>query len=786
MSDKYNMNIIDIKYYKEAYMVSLGDPQIIDYAEKLLEGIVSIGYKNDEIIRYNPHNVIKFNWDVRARKNSNTFSLYLLGLRHAYILTKAYEFSNKKYYISLADEFINAFYEYYYHTNPLNGMANNDHAISERIENLVYLYSIAEKNNYKLNSEKKLIKLLEDDIKKLLGAKYYQRNHNHGIIVDKAALIGVYFLNKNNMQENLVFIMERLKKQVDYGYTIDGIHKENSFDYHISITAYLIGCSEIIKLIGNNYYIELSKILQKANEYIIYALKPDKERPLFGDSKGTGILLLNKDGTYKRRAISIEMFNDNEELYYINSQGKEGKKPSKLSAYFSSGYIFFREHFNEIDYENATWLSFKAGYKTRVHKHQDDLSITLYSRGYDIFVDSGMCGYMPKDQYKDYMESIPAHTTIGIKNRPYSIANGNGEKFKIQKYIKKDYYEYAMASSRVYDDAAIYRHIYYFKERNLIFIRDELYSDKNQSYAQYFNLSNYVDIIKLSQERVEMRIGDTEYNVVIRQLKNVSQLNLLEGERTIPMSLNSTGFGTFENSKTLEYICDAKDAEFYTVIEIKNKNEVDSDIIVLPDHIVIQPNNLIIPIEKTNIIQYDGVNILIDNDNILVQNIGIGGKNKFALYVYDKEKNEAIIKIPYTEDEWFKLENIYNDTILLYYVSSYTGELIKGIIADIQYTKEGMIIRKQYDTLHRPILKKQKINKINESTYQFIVDLQYDYIANCSWWVYYNGANIFFEQNHNYNFKYEFIESGEYVVMYSFRDKYFGEFVFNQFDKIII
>ncbi len=48
---------------------------------------------------------------------------------------------------------------------------------------------------------------------------------------------------------------------------------------------------------------------------------------------------------------------------------------------------------------------FKAGYQSRVHKHGDDLSFMLTSKGYDVFVDTGSYGNMIGDPIVDYLHS---------------------------------------------------------------------------------------------------------------------------------------------------------------------------------------------------------------------------------------------------------------------------------------------------------------------------------------------------------------------------------------------
>ncbi len=785
MEKLYNCNISKIKNYKELFVTNYQADEVIEFTNQLLHGVLTMGYKNIDVLRYNPHELNDFDWNQAPKRSANSFSLYLLGLRHIYLLADAARLRYSRSNLELAEDFVESFYRYLFEQDEQNGMINNDHALSERIENLVYLYSVAKDYHFMFRNENNLISIIEDSVEKLFGAKYYQRNHNHGIIADKAALIGVYFLNNDDMNEKIAYLIDRLKAQVTFAYTKDGIHKENSFDYHVSITGLLLGCLDILRLIDHPYYVELSACLKNANDFMVYALKPNGYRPLFGDSKGTKAIVYQGDGKIKKLDANVTLFGENQYMDYIRSKGLYGLEPPKRLAYFPSGYVYFREHFNMLQYEEATWLSLKAGYTTRVHKHQDDLSICLYSKGYDIFVDSGMYSFMPKDKYKDYMESIPAHSTVGIKGRSYSIANGNGEKFKIQKCFSTQHYDYALASSRVYEDAAIYRHIYYLRNCNIILIHDEFISNEEHEYVQYFHLSNAVTITENNTRRINLTIGDSGYDAVIRQLQPIDAFNILEGEKTEPISILSTGFGSFEETKTLMYIEKGYTTEFLTCVEIKQSTNIDTELFVTKSNVII--NDIKIPILHANSVSFYGVDIETTESDIVVKNKGNGKGLKYALYLFGYAQNDAIAKLPYTKDESLVYHNkVREDIILLYYVANDSGELLKGIVGECYYQEDGSVKVKKYDRLHHPFVKGHSIQKMDNGHYKYSVEVEYNYPTMCKWWVYFNGANTSFESNSAYEMTYTFQSPGEYVVMYSFRDRFFGEFVFNQFDKITI
>jgi hypothetical protein len=780
MSHKYRSQIAEIDYYKELFVSSFDPSEIKKAGKDILKGKLNLGNKNLSIREYN-RRISDFDWEIAAEEHSNSFSLYLLGLRHIYILSFTADITRDLKYLKLAEEFLFSFYNYLTKDGKHN-MLFNDHALAERIENLVYFSNISMKLGYKIRSETIIENIIHDSIHRLFDPKVYQRNHNHGIIADKACLIGLYFLNDKDSDSNIEFVLRRLKDQIEYSFGTDGVHKENSFDYHISTLKLLLSCYQICKKIKKPFYLVIEETINKAIDFIIYGIKPDGTRPLFGDSKS----ISNKSRPQFRSPFTDSLFQDNPQYQFVSSFGESGKPPKENAIFFPSGYIFLREHFNKKDYVNSTYLSFKAGYTSRIHKHQDDLSFTLFSKGKDIFVDSGMCGYMPKDKIKDYMESMSAHNTIGVKNRAYSIATGNGEKFRILSFEKKRQYDYIKAYSKVFDGITIYRHIYYFRNKDLFIIRDELYSDKIETFIQYFNLSNDVTLSKYGNDECIIDIEESNHSVFLNQLRETDSVSLTSGIQENGISVNSTGFGSYETSSSLTFTAEGKKTELITAINIQDNTKKRPSISLEDNRLRI--DNTLIPLEKTTPVKFKGVDISIKNGNeLLIENIQNINKNrKFALYVFDSEKKTILKKLAYTHDKTLKFKNKNNNNLLLlYYISSIEGEVLKGIIGEVKYQEGGMEISKIYSDLHFPKVEPLPVH-INQNKHTYSLNINYDYPVSISWWVYYNGGCTEFEINDNRIMTYNFEKTGEYVVMCSVKDKFFGESFFYQFDKTII
>ena len=760
--NKYDLAIIDIPYYKELYTSLTLD--YVKIADDILAGKVNLGFSILDNPQLYDENEIRWNFNEKIG-NDNTFYLYYFGLRMVYILAKAYLINKNQEYLNVAKKIVKSFYNNMDKIN--NDMLYNDHAQSERIENVVFLYSILFLHGAIEDIGKICVAIINDALVKLLGDKYYQRNHNHGIIADKSCLIGLAFLK--NMDE-IIYVKKRLVEQIKYAFGIDGVHIENSVDYHYTVIQNLIFCLNILNYLEDPLDDETNGFINNIFDYMIYTYKPNGRRVLFGDSKGG----------YNAK-IQMESYG-NDKLKYVVTGGKEGIMPEKTYKYFDSGYAFMREHFNQKDFKDATWLSIKAGYKTRVHKHQDDLSICLYSKGQDIFVDPGMYNYVYRDPIKDYMESIPAHTTICIKDVPYSIANGNSDKFKIIGQNNSNEVAHVACVSTVYSDTMIYRDLYYYKDIDVVVIKDSVFSNNNHIYAQYFHLGENIIVDKnYNKDKVVLELENKNYHVTINQLEQIDDIRILKGLETEPYSLISAGFAKYAETETLEYCKNGKNVTFLTVVDIASKDcsvkhELNNGTLILEKNSIKHDLKL----DKREFFSDDikDVKVKYSKGKITVKNNKLGNK-MHGIYVFVDE-SEEVIKTAYTKDETICVNCSYKNIVIMYYIKNRFNVAKHGILFT---SKDGK--NKQYDKLEYPKNINHEIEEKN-GNYTFKVEMNFDFPCKYKWFVYYNGARIYYNENYDNYFDYKPDKPGEYVIIVSVNNKLFKEFDFYQYEKIVI
>jgi hypothetical protein len=97
-----------------------------------------------------------------------------------------------------------------------------------------------------------------------------------------------------------------------------------------------------------------------------------------------------------------------------------------------SGYAIFRDAWHDAgDFAETVYLSFKCGFLSNYHRHDDDLSLVLFAFGEEWLIDSGLFGYEENHPIRRYMRSPEAHNTVVlaadvIRNLAEMPAPGSG------------------------------------------------------------------------------------------------------------------------------------------------------------------------------------------------------------------------------------------------------------------------------------------------------------------------------------------------------------------------
>ncbi|MDE8731924.1 heparinase II/III family protein [Eubacteriales bacterium DFI.9.88] len=525
--------------------------------------------------------------------------------------------------------------------------------------------------------------------------------------------------------------------------------------------------------------------IKASADFCAYLCRPSGNLLNTGDSS-----IDNNRRKYDIRARKL----GSESYLFSATQGKEGKPPERASIiYPKSGYYFYKQDHNScVRFTDATWKMFKSGYSSRTHKHADDLSFAMYSRGYDIFSDTGYYNYNPGNAYCDYFKSSKAHNTVIVDGGSYSTENENTYKVGVYDYELTDQYDHIIGYNDMYEDVSIDRHFYSLHDVTVLY--DNIMAKGAHTYTQVFHLSEHMKIVDKSNRQVLMQIKDTEYMVRIKQYgKQKCMLEEIRGEENEDMADREIqgGYISYAQNEvtaatTLHFSISGDNVDFITVITVEDKEGKS-----------IYHNPYDKYIEK---ISYDKFVYNEESHSLLF------GENKIKLDARKRKNLDAVaVKISERQimihdmersiDEGceYEYELIRADTGLIFYKKVYSNNdkciselpendvLVKGKLRRngkeickkmIAYIKYDSKLKEHYlDTSNYPFLnliyKGQHIEKIEEEGYTFIVDIEYSLNYKIKWYVYRNGVYEFVTLTENLNtFTYYFKKAGSYTVSY--------------------
>lgn len=758
--------------YEPIYMTEkTNDKLSIEFAEKLLKNELIVNEKISDIVEYDINNI---DWNVNATTSPNTFSLYLQTLRPIYYLSRAYLATNDIRYLNYADKFVDSWVDYEKSSESLNRYTWYDHTVAERTENLIYYY-IVKQTAGDPSLDEKIKQTIKESAEWLFFDDNYTPKHNHGIFQDGSLIKAGYFLNENKYIEKGV---ARLDEQLKYAFPNKHIHIENSIGYHLGIISYIKEVAGFLSHFDNEFSETATMYYKGAVEYLAYAYKPNITLPFIGDTLGaSGISSVGSDF-------------DDENLKYALSQGSRGITPKEnLKVYLSDGTALYREHWSPGEFNQATWILFKSGFLSSTHKHADDLSFLLYSKGHDIFIDPGMFNYMVGNKMHDYMNSNFAHNTVIVDDKSYSISMFNSNKVGLYSYDKNDGYESVTGFNNIFNGVNIDRTINYIDGDNFLIV-DDIKSKESHKYSQVFHLSNEVEIEKLTTNGMILKIKDTDYHVVLQQLNPVDKVSKFSGTNDVNhLSFISAGLNKSIPTTTIVFDRNATSSQFITYVKIVKTGDLNNFTKAIKDGEIVRINNIQINTTGRERLPDSKVSVKVKDSRLEVINSATSVEQKlsYAFYLLDKETGKKYDSKSYSFDPHaqFTLEK-GKSYALISYLRNNAKETSKRLIGFVEYDGKMFVYKNVSDQEQEPMVKGESYYKVSDGVYNFKVDISGTNELAAKWYIYKDGASYDFIGNNSNELIYHFTELGNYTCIYRINDKYFGEFEYNNFEEIQI
>lgn len=225
-------------------------------------------YKGFDAVKFN----ITKDWHINPYDSKN-WSHHFMSLRW---LSEKITSTNEKDRM-IAWNLIKSFIKYHLTSRRINTHYTNEHTVAERIKFLLHAISTLDDV---LNHEDKVF--LKDYLRQLvdlcLSGEAYLENHNHGLMVDEALVLCSIKLDLLS-EDELMFVYQRIEKQIAAIFTKNGITKEHSVsyqEYNLSIILRLLQLLSNAKLdINENLILKLTDIFSKRTRIsnLCYAAK---------------------------------------------------------------------------------------------------------------------------------------------------------------------------------------------------------------------------------------------------------------------------------------------------------------------------------------------------------------------------------------------------------------------------------------------------------------------------------------------------------------------------------
>jgi len=478
------------------------------------------------------------NWNYVHKNNAGTFQTYLHSLGIVRDLLVMSVVDKKIEYEEMARDLILDWFNTE-HTKGKN-WAWKEHPVSSRVNNLIYFQDHA--TSYKLDSQD-FEKIIIDHCEYLNNERYYKFN-NHGLMMDKALLNAAkYIQNKDIKSKYVDKALYRVRYAISRDFSRNGVHLENSSEYHRMVLMILNSIVDILKELKTPLGTREVEILNLAKKFRNILIQPNQVYPSLGD---TGYI---HDKRIKK------MFNN-----FID---------------YEAGLSIFN-NINAENEENSTMLIFKSGYQNKTHKHFDDLSAYLYMDGKEVLCDSGKYSYSGKDPIRQHIISPKGHSTIYIDNKNYELKNPVKEQsnLKITKQIIKPHYKLVTGINRLYTDANLTRFTVLTKD-NICILVDRVVTQSRDSINQNFNLNENAVMTKISDLKYEVAIEDQTF-IIETLVKGNAKIN-----SKVEKGYISREFGKYEENERLIFNQLSKNATFITLIYNKNNPQEITDVSVM-------------------------------------------------------------------------------------------------------------------------------------------------------------------------------------------------------------
>jgi len=238
--------------------------------------------------------------------------------------------------------------------------------------------------------------------------------NNHGMFQDLALVTysGLATWRADDDRIDLLRLaLGRLKTYFLACFTDEGVHVENTPTYHVMVSRHVTEYVDVLRAVGHEDTPVFEDVMHDLSVYATHAVMPNGVFPPVSDTQQVSLV-----------GAATSVFHD-PEFTYAATRGRSGRRPAdRVLVLPHSGYAVYRSAWGD---EDATYLFFQAAYNNGYHKHADENSFVLRSKGLDLITEAGPYGYNYGDPLTRYGYSQFAHNTLVVDG--VSIPRAGGE-----------------------------------------------------------------------------------------------------------------------------------------------------------------------------------------------------------------------------------------------------------------------------------------------------------------------------------------------------------------------
>lgn len=369
--------------------------------------------------------------------------------------------------------------------------------------------------------------------------------------------------------EWLAFARWELEQNIQADLRPDGVHCEQSTDYHHLVVKNYLGVKRLAVANRIHFAPIFDELLQRALDFAMFIHRPDGLIPALsdGDSRSFLDLLAQGDAIY-----------DNPAWRYVATAGRSGTPPIERSRLFpNAGYAVQRSGWGEEESEFADerYLVFDCGpLGEGNHGHLDLLNIEVAAYGKALVVDPGRYTYhephpdSSETNWRVHFRGTAAHNTVQVDGLDQTRYQFHKKKFKLRgpepvwdlrAYHKRTDCEviHGFAASDQYD--AIHQRLIAFVHGTYWIITDILHAPRRHRYDLRFHLNDHAFGKTAVTWRDNMTIVQSP-NLLLIQPSD-EQASILIDEDAV-----SRTYGVKHAAPVVRYTKHAADTIFQTVL----------------------------------------------------------------------------------------------------------------------------------------------------------------------------------------------------------------------------